>query len=78
MGRIAAGTPIAAISEASHNVAVPHAMLGQGEHYALEVKGDSMIEAGKPRSNGSAKPAARLHWNRRMPCCPRKFTAMIR
>ena len=46
MGRIAAGTPIAAISEASHNVAVPHAMLGQGEHYALEVKGDSMIEAG--------------------------------
>jgi repressor LexA len=46
MGRIAAGTPIAAISEVSHNVAVPHSMLGQGEHYALEVKGDSMIEAG--------------------------------
>jgi len=46
MGQIAAGTPIAAISEMSHNIAVPHTMLGQGEHYALEVKGDSMIEAG--------------------------------
>jgi len=46
MGRIAAGTPIAAISEPSHSVAVPNSMLGQGEHYALEVKGDSMIEAG--------------------------------
>ncbi len=46
MGRIAAGSPIAAISEVSHNVAVPHSMLGQGEHYALEVKGDSMIDLG--------------------------------
>lgn len=46
MGRIAAGTPIAAISEVSHNVAVPQSMLGQGNHYALEVRGDSMIEAG--------------------------------
>ena len=46
MGRIAAGTPIAAISEISHNVAVPQTMLGKGEHYALEVCGDSMIEAG--------------------------------
>lgn len=46
MGRIAAGVPIAAISEVSHNVAVPQAMLGAGEHYALEVKGDSMIDAG--------------------------------
>ncbi|MDV4167903.1 transcriptional repressor LexA [Rhodovulum sp. FJ3] len=47
MGRIAAGTPIEAISEASHTVAVPGSMLsGQGKHYALEVKGDSMIEAG--------------------------------
>jgi len=46
MGRIAAGTPIAAISEISHNVAVPQSMLGQGSHYALEVRGDSMIEAG--------------------------------
>lgn len=46
MGRIAAGVPIAAISEVSHNVAVPKTMLTGGEHYALEVKGDSMIEAG--------------------------------
>ena len=47
MGRIAAGVPIEAISEVSHHVAVPASMLsGQGNHYALEVKGDSMIEAG--------------------------------
>lgn len=47
MGRIAAGVPIEAISEVSHHVAVPGAMLsGKGSHYALEVKGDSMIEAG--------------------------------
>ncbi len=47
MGRIAAGTPIEAISEVSHHVAVPGQMLsGNGQHYALEVKGDSMIEAG--------------------------------
>ena len=47
MGRIAAGVPIEAISHASHTVAVPGSMLsGRGNHYALEVKGDSMIEAG--------------------------------
>lgn len=47
MGRIAAGTPIAAISEISHNVAVPGSMLSaNANHYALEVRGDSMIEAG--------------------------------
>ncbi len=47
MGRIAAGTPIEAISHVSHHVAVPEAILGRGgAHYALEVKGDSMIEAG--------------------------------
>jgi len=46
MGRIAAGVPIAAISEVSHNVAVPQSMIGTGDHYALEVRGDSMIEAG--------------------------------
>jgi repressor LexA len=47
MGRIAAGVPIEAISEVSHHVAVPGSMVsGRGEHYALEVKGDSMIEAG--------------------------------
>lgn len=47
MGRIAAGVPIEAISEVSHHVAVPGSMLNaRDEHYALEVKGDSMIEAG--------------------------------
>lgn len=47
MGRIAAGVPIEAISHMSHSVTVPSAMLsGRGEHYALEVRGDSMIEAG--------------------------------
>jgi repressor LexA len=47
MGRIAAGVPIEAIAEISHHIAVPGSMLsGKGHHYALEVKGDSMIEAG--------------------------------
>ena len=47
MGRIAAGVPIEAISHVSHQVAVPGAMVSsKGEHYALEVKGDSMIDAG--------------------------------
>lgn len=47
MGRIAAGVPIEAISEVSHHIAVPGSMLtGREHHYALEVRGDSMIEAG--------------------------------
>lgn len=46
MGRIAAGTPIEALQERMHEVAVPESMLTRGEHYALEVTGDSMIEAG--------------------------------
>ena len=47
MGRIAAGVPIEAIAHASRNVAVPGDMLGgRGNHYALEVKGDSMIGVG--------------------------------
>lgn len=47
MGRIAAGVPIEAISEVSHQVAVPGQMLRTGaQHFALEVKGDSMINAG--------------------------------
>jgi len=46
MGRIAAGTPIEAIQTHSHTIMVPPEMLGTGEHYALEVRGDSMIEAG--------------------------------
>ncbi|MCQ0970378.1 transcriptional repressor LexA [Paracoccus sp. TK19116] len=47
MGRIAAGVPIEAISEVSHHISVPGTMLsGREHHYALEVKGDSMIDAG--------------------------------
>ena len=46
MGRIAAGTPIEAIQTHSHTISVPPEMLGAGEHYALEVRGDSMIDAG--------------------------------
>ncbi len=47
MGRIAAGVPIEAISEVSHTVSVPGQMVGgKGHHYALEVKGDSMIDVG--------------------------------
>ncbi len=44
-GRIAAGVPIEAF-EGSSMLAVPAALLGNGEHYALEVSGDSMVEAG--------------------------------
>jgi repressor LexA len=46
MGRIAAGTPISAIQSRSHTISLPPDLLGSGEHYALEVRGDSMIEAG--------------------------------
>lgn len=46
MGRIAAGTPISAIQSRSHTISMPADMLPLGEHYALEVRGDSMIEAG--------------------------------
>jgi len=46
MGRIAAGTPIEAIQNHSHSIAVPPEMLGGGEHFALEIRGDSMIDAG--------------------------------
>ena len=44
-GRIAAGTPIEAL-QGTESFSVPSALLGPGEHYALEVSGDSMIEAG--------------------------------
>ena len=47
MGRIAAGVPIAAIEDYSRNITVPAEMVSNNyKHYALEVKGDSMIEAG--------------------------------
>ena len=46
MGRIAAGVPISAIQNPTHSLSLPPEMIGAGEHYALEVKGDSMIDAG--------------------------------
>ena len=45
-GRIAAGMPIEALRDQGSQIEIPMAMLGSGEHYALEVAGDSMIEAG--------------------------------
>lgn len=45
-GRIAAGTPIEALRDQSAMISVPVDMLGIGDHFALEVEGDSMIEAG--------------------------------
>ncbi len=46
MGRIAAGSPISAIQTRSHTISMPPDMLSVGEHFALEIRGDSMIEAG--------------------------------
>jgi repressor LexA len=46
MGRIAAGTPISALQNRSHTINLPPDLLASGEHFALEVRGDSMIEAG--------------------------------
>ncbi len=46
LGRIAAGMPIEALGQERDRLRVPEAMLGAGEHYILEIDGDSMIEAG--------------------------------
>jgi repressor LexA len=46
IGRIAAGAPIEALADHSHAIEVPNLLLGDGEHYVLQVTGDSMIEAG--------------------------------
>ncbi|HEX9323882.1 MAG TPA: transcriptional repressor LexA, partial [Xanthobacteraceae bacterium] len=46
MGRIAAGTPIEAIQNRSHTINMPADLLSTGDHFALEVRGDSMIDAG--------------------------------
>ena len=46
LGRIAAGTPIDAIQHERDKLVVPESMLGAGEHFVLEVQGDSMINAG--------------------------------
>ncbi|MFD2207323.1 transcriptional repressor LexA [Kiloniella antarctica] len=45
-GKIAAGTPIEALNDPSSYVDVPMGLIGKGDHYALIVEGDSMIEAG--------------------------------
>ena len=45
-GRIAAGTPIEALRDEDDHIEVPASILGNGDHYALEVEGDSMVEAG--------------------------------
>ncbi len=45
-GKIAAGTPIEALANPAEYVELPPSLLGSGDHYALEVEGDSMIEAG--------------------------------
>ncbi len=45
-GKIAAGTPIEAISTPDHSIQIPQDYLGRGEHYALTIEGDSMVNAG--------------------------------
>src|SRR5690349_20367807 len=46
LGRIAAGTPIEAIQQERDRIQVPETILGAGEHFVLEIQGDSMINAG--------------------------------
>jgi repressor LexA len=46
LGRIAAGTPIEALRDMNNRIGVPSSLIGRGDHYALEVAGDSMVEAG--------------------------------
>lgn len=46
LGRIAAGTPIEALSDPTNHLEIPASMVGNGEHFALEIVGDSMVGAG--------------------------------
>ena len=46
IGRIAAGSPIEALADHSSTIEVPNLLLGEGEHYVLQISGDSMLEAG--------------------------------
>jgi repressor LexA len=46
LGRIAAGTPIEALSDPTNHLDIPANMIGSGEHFALEIVGDSMVNAG--------------------------------
>ena len=45
-GKIAAGTPVEALRDPSRTVGIPSYMVGRGEHYTLEIEGDSMVDAG--------------------------------
>ncbi|MEE9272288.1 MAG: transcriptional repressor LexA [Robiginitomaculum sp.] len=45
-GKISAGMPIAALEQSGPHMSVPNAMIGHGEHFALKVEGESMINAG--------------------------------
>ena len=69
MGRIAAGAPISAIQTRLQTLAMPPEFLGSGEHFALEVRGDSMIDAGDfettPSSSASrTRPRPAIHRRR--------------
>ncbi len=46
LGKIAAGTPIEALRDTNNRIDIPGMLVGKGDHYALEVEGDSMVEAG--------------------------------
>lgn len=46
VGKIAAGNPIMALEDSYNMMSVPHGMIGRGDHFALEIEGESMIEAG--------------------------------
>ena len=46
LGRIAAGTPIEALNDPTNHLEIPASMVGSGEHFALEIVGDSMVGAG--------------------------------
>jgi len=46
LGRISAGTPIEALSDPTNHLEIPASMVGSGEHFALEIVGDSMVGAG--------------------------------
>ena len=63
MGRIAAGTPIEAIQTKSHTINVPPDMLSSGDHFALEVRGDSMVDV---EHTDAASPRNRAP----VPCVP--------
>ena len=77
MGRIAAGVPIEAIQTRMDTIEVPPELLAKGEHFALEVKGDSMIEAGildgdtsssgEPRTRATATSSWRWWTKRKRP-----------